>query len=252
MLDQLQSLSIIMPVHPEEDQWHGVVEDLRIIPDGTELIVAGPTAPIKMMETLKIKYSKRFVIKFITTELGRAVQMNQGVKAANGEVLWFLHADTRINRNAIRRLNISLKRYPYALHYFDLVFNPDGPKLVILNKLGSYLRSHVLNLPFGDQALAIRKKTFLEIGGYCEQSAYPEDHLFVAASIRSGIQIVCTGGKVYTSARKYQKYGWLRTTCIHLTKTAEVALNQSWTHSEHVNRMKKMRIKNIKNWISEK
>jgi hypothetical protein len=240
LLDKISRLSIIVPVHPSETSWAGIVEDMRVFPDGTEIIFVGPKEPEGLLDAAINRHSNRFTIKMIDSELGRGKQLNAGAKEATGDVFWFIHADSRVNRKGMMLLNSSLEENPGALYYYNLRFQSGSSPLMELNKYGSYIRSHLMNLPFGDQAFAMVRDTFEKIGGYDESGVGSEDHLFVLAAIRNKVQIKCTGGVVYTSSRKYKREGWLKTTSKHLIATASVSAKDFWSYSEKVAAIRQM------------
>ena len=70
-------------------------------------------------------------------------------------------------------------------------------------------------MPFGDQGLCIRKDLFQSIKGFREDLPYGEDHVLVWTARQWHIELQPVGAMLYTSARKYKKYGWVKTTLIH-------------------------------------
>ena len=87
--------------------------------------------------------------------------------------------------------------------------------MMYLNSLGVRFRSHVLKTPFGDQGLCIKKSNFIQLGGYPDNLAYGEDHVFVWKSRQNNIEIKPANATIFTSGRKYKANGWLKTTLTH-------------------------------------
>jgi len=146
------------------------------------------------------------------SNLSRAKSLNQGAAQASGEWLWFVHADSRISTDNLCALDLSLKQYPDALHYFDLAFdrrNLEG------NALGANLRSRLFGIPFGDQGLCIKKTLFIELGGFPENTPYGEDLLFVWLAHQAGLKLRRIPSKLLTSGRKYHQQGWLKLTLLY-------------------------------------
>ncbi len=79
---------------------------------------------------------------------------------------------------------------------------------------GALFRSRALGVPFGDQGFCIKKTIFNKLGGFPEGLPYGEDHVFVWRARQQGIDLQPLGVKLYTSARKYKKHGWLKTTIL--------------------------------------
>jgi hypothetical protein len=210
----LLKLSVVVPVAPGEDAWTRLLPDFASLPKGGEILFVGPERPDGLPAS----------VNWIDAPLGRARQMNLAARAATGEFLWFLHADSRIPVGGVRRLAASLEEAPDALHYFDLAYGHGSPRLMSVNEVGVWLRSRVLKLPFGDQGLCLRKDLWTRLGGFPEDQPYGEDHLLVWRALRQGVTVKPVGARLVTSARKYQKQGWLKTTLRHQYLTYKQAL----------------------------
>jgi len=222
----LSRVSIIIPVGPDDASWQSLLGDLvDVSPEAEVLIVAAYAKPTDI-DPLLTQGRPQCEAHWITTAAGRAHQMNLGAKLASRPFLWFLHADSRIGGDALAALERSLETHPHALHYFDLAFQDDGPRLVRLNALGARLRSRYLGLPFGDQGLCMSRDTFQRLGGFDEDVNYGEDHLLIWAAHRHRVPLHCVGALITTSARKYGANGWLATTLVHGRRTLRQAIPQ--------------------------
>ena len=223
MSTTLGDITVIIPVAPAETEWPNLCRDLTKLPIEAEIILAGPQMPVLAPQILdKMASGRKF--HWIVAPHGRAAQLNLGARCASRKYLWFLHADSRLNLKALASLEKSLQQNPDAVHYFDLRFLKDGPPLTHLNMLGAWIRSHVIGLPFGDQGFCISREQFEKTGGFPEDVEYGEDHLFVWKARGLGIDFVCTGQTLKTSARKYRRDGWGPTTLKHGYQTARQAL----------------------------
>jgi hypothetical protein len=152
----------------------------------------------------------------------RAQALNAGARRASAGHLWFVHADTLLEPEAIARLREAAKAGRDEITYCDIRF--DGGGLMRLTDLGVLFRSRVLGLPFGDQALALPATLFQRLGGYREDAPYGEDHLLVWRAHRLAVPVVPLRAVVGTSALKYRTRGWLHMTCRHLLLT----IRQAW------------------------
>jgi len=207
----LRNLSIIIPLGPEEDQLAELLGDLALFAQETEIILVscgdGPLPELSSKRS-ELSYKLPDNMTYITSPQGRAIQQNAGARAATGDFLWFLHADSRVTKQALLALSISLQQAPDALHYFHLKFKKDGPAGMWLNEWGARFRSQILGLPFGDQGFCLRKDNFITIGGFPEDVAYGEDHVLVWHLRQAGLKLRGTGAALPTSARKYVTHGW--------------------------------------------
>ncbi|MDD2944109.1 MAG: hypothetical protein PHC51_14225, partial [bacterium] len=169
------------------------------------------------------------VVRLVESKQGRAKQMNAGAIEARGEFVLFLHGDSRLSKTALNSLAAALlaKRFPEnRLLYYCLKFANDGPPLMKLNEWGVRFRSSFFKLPFGDQGLCLKLQTFLNLGGFNETAACAEDLLFVIAARKAGIELRSLPETIITSARKYRRYGWFKTTTHHLLVTLSLTLRE--------------------------
>lgn len=205
-------LSVIIPIGFKENRLKYLLDDLKALPKNTEvLLLTSNMDNIKDIEIEKINLD----IKKILSPTGRANSMNLGTEESSGEFLWFLHADSRLDKDTVSSLFKAIEKHPKDLLYFNLSFY-NGPKLIILNELGVRFRTYFLKTPFGDQGFCIRRDVFKQLGGYKEGLPYGEDHMLVREAKRQNIKVIRIKSKIYTSGRKYDSNGWLRTTLTHL------------------------------------
>lgn len=144
-----------------------------------------------------------------TTGKNRANAMNIGAQQAVNDYLWFVHADTKISQEHVNDLKLSLDKYPNRFHYFDLSYEKNN---VFLNSIGANVRSRILGLPWGDQAFCLSKEIFMKLNAYNENAHYGEDHLLIWQAHQKKIKLKRVPMAVISSAREYQKQGWLRLT----------------------------------------
>jgi len=220
---QPESLSVIIPLAPQEEKWKDLTHDLSHLPSHIEIIFISTSEPSHLDQQILENSLSHHNWFWIVSSQGRAHQLNVGAEIATQKFLWFLHADSRFDLHAFSKLLLSLQANPSALHYFDLTFQNDGPPFTRINAVGVWLRSHWLGLPFGDQAFCIQKDYFLELKGFDESLSLGEDHNFIWKAKRKKISICCTRGSISTSARKYREHGWIQTTMKHLFLTAQQA-----------------------------
>ena len=134
---------------------------------------------------------------------GRALQMNAGARAASGDALLFLHADTRLPAGAAAQVEAALQRRLWGR--FDVTIEGAHPLLAIVAWSMS-LRSRLTGIASGDQALFVRREAF---PGFPE-IALMEDVAFSRAMRRLG-RPACLRSRVVTSGRRWESRGVLRT-----------------------------------------
>lgn len=210
-------LSIIIPLAPADNSYQALLVDLlaqvrECCSDGDakplEIIVAG--ANVASLHNPYPEY-----LHLLGCESGRAQSMNAAANIAQGEYLWFLHADSLLDPNTLPVLLTALDKKPSSLLYFDLFFT-GMPQLMRINSAGVKWRSRFFQCPFGDQAFCLSRQQFFNIGQYQETLAYGEDHLLVWQARQNGMALQVLPLSIGTSARKYQQRGWLRTSLLHI------------------------------------
>lgn len=138
----------------------------------------------------------------------RGALLNAGARQARGEVLLFLHADTRLPSNAVPAIRQALRNPAVAGGAFSLSFVPRRFAYALI-AFGANMRSRLLGLPYGDQALFVRRSVFRSLKGF---KPWPllEDVDLVRRLRRHGRLALLTA-PVQTSARRYQRLGLVRT-----------------------------------------
>jgi rSAM/selenodomain-associated transferase 2 len=219
----LEDLSIIIPVARGDIAWKELLPDLRPLPPNAEVLLVGADSEPNGFRLAAVS-SLACTARWLHTKSGRARQLNHGADNSRRKYLWFLHADSRVDSNIFEKLEHALCEAPKAIHYFELGFQSDGPSLTRLNAWGANLRSRFLHLPFGDQGFCLSNELFCQLGRFDESVPEGEDHLWVWKAHRKGVPVKSIAARISTSARKYRRDGWLRTTCCHLVLTCQQAV----------------------------
>ncbi len=145
--------------------------------------------------------------KVIQALPGRAHQMDAGYREASGEIVLFLHADTWLEPNWAEAVRRSLDDPGVSGGAFRLRFEAPGLLYRLMEK-GVELRSRFGGLPYGDQALFVRKVVLDRAGGIRPVPIF-EDLDLVGLIKRSG-RLALLRERVWTSARRYARNGVLR------------------------------------------
>lgn len=142
---------------------------------------------------------------------GRAVQMNAGAQLAQGEILLFLHADTRLGDRAFPDLVAALERDRARVGgAFSLRIDSPRWSLQGIARLTTW-RSHLTRIPYGDQAIFLRRDAFANLGGFPEVPLM-EDAQLMHRIRQRGDRLVILPNVATTSARRWERDGILYTT----------------------------------------
>jgi rSAM/selenodomain-associated transferase 2/rSAM/selenodomain-associated transferase 1 len=155
---------------------------------------------------------KELGVKVLSSLPGRARQMNVGAEAATGEILLFLHADTRLPSRFITLVQQALASPNAIAGAFELQIEAEIPGIRWVER-GVKWRSRQLQMPYGDQAIFLKAEVFRQLGGFAELPIM-EDFDFVRRLQTQG-RVAIAPAAVITSGRRWQKLGIVKTTLIN-------------------------------------
>lgn len=138
----------------------------------------------------------------ITSEKGRARQMNAGSKIASGKILYFLHADSEPPKDFDRFITEEYTNLNKA-GCFCMKFDKDH---WLLNLMGWFTKINHKACRGGDQSLFVEKQLFDELGGFDESFIVYEDNDLIEKLYQKD-QFVVIKEWLTTSARRYEEYG---------------------------------------------
>lgn len=147
-------------------------------------------------------------VQLVTSERGRAVQMNAGAARSTAEILVFLHADTELPPDARQLVLEAMSDSSCVGGRFDVRFPNDHGWAWVISRMMN-LRSRWTGICTGDQAIFVRRCLFEHLGGFSEIPLM-EDIEFTARLKKIG-PVVALRETVTTSFRRWERDGPLRT-----------------------------------------
>ncbi|GGC01461.1 glycosyl transferase family 2 [Marinobacterium zhoushanense] len=197
-------LSIIVPVLNETENLPGLLEHLGQWRErGCEvLVVDGGSEDGSQGQVIGAEFP------LIEAPRGRASQMNAGAAHASGDLLLFLHADSRLPGDGLAQLQRAEHTWPDIWGRFDVRIEGKPLMLKLIARLMN-LRSRLSGIATGDQAIFVGRTLFEAVGGFPDQPLMEDIEL--SRKLRSRQPPACLPGPVATSGRRWERYGLWRT-----------------------------------------
>lgn len=198
-------ISVIMPVYNEEAAIGEALSSL-LGNNNIEVIVADGASSDRTVER-----AMRYPVRVISSEKGRARQMNAGAKAAQGQYLIFLHADCFFENGALEAVKDALNNgYIGGCFYYKI----HSPRIIYrLIEASGNIRARLSKIFYGDQAIFVRRDAFFKIGGFDDVDLF-EDILFSRKMKKAGRTEILPQA-VYASARRWERQGVIKATLIY-------------------------------------
>ena len=193
-------ISIIIPIYNEEKTIEAFLKTLEPVKEKAELIFVDGGSSDRTLALIPETYTVLHGPK------GRAKQMNLGAENSGGSVLFFLHCDSEIPKDAIEQIEAVMERY--SVGCFGIAFHSKNIWMKCCQAISNH-RIKDRKVMFGDQGIFIRRSLFFEIGGFPELPIM-EDYQFSLTLKEMGVKIGIAKKRIYTSDRRFAEGGRLR------------------------------------------
>ncbi|MFH0961020.1 MAG: TIGR04283 family arsenosugar biosynthesis glycosyltransferase [Pseudomonadota bacterium] len=201
-----KSITVIIPTLNEESN---LAETLTTVTgfDNVEIIVVDAGSSDKTVDI-----AREHDATVLSGPTGKSAQMNLGALLANGEIIVFLHADTRLPTGWINNVNCELEQNGVVAGAFKLSIDGESLGLRLIETMANF-RSWWLGMPYGDQAIFIKAEVFRSLGGFLNLPIMEDFEFMRRVRKKGSINIVPDA--VLTSARRWEKRGIWATTAIN-------------------------------------
>jgi len=204
--------SVVVPVLNEAAIIREFIRHLRLrLPDAEIIVVDGGSNDGTREELQALR--ETFSLRLLQIPGGRAGQMNAGAQLATGDILLFLHADSRLPAGAAHLLVDALRDPQVCGGCFRLRFPRPEWIYRISDSLGN-VAVDLFQIALGDHGIFCRRKIFFLAGGY-PLVPLMEDAEFYRDLKRFG-RVRQLRAAVETSPRRYEALGRYRTTAFYL------------------------------------
>ena len=193
----MPKISIIIPTYNESQYLPLLLSDLSITNRETEIIIIDCNSEDKTRDLATIYGTKVYKSK----ERNRGLQLNIGAKKAQGEWFVFIHADSRISKDWLKKVKSVIRSEENFIYFFKFKVNN---KKIIYRFLEIFvnLRSFIFKDPYGDQGLLINRKTYFKNKGY-SKIPLMEDLDFIKR-LKKEVAFKMLNIPIYTSSRKWE------------------------------------------------
>jgi len=196
-------ISVIIPTLNEAEALTETVRRARAVPEISEILVVDGGSRDKTAEL-----AAQLGCRVLNSPPGRGGQMQRGAAQAKGDVVLLLHADTWLPANAGQAILACLRDPAVIGGGFWKRFR-DGSVMMLGSRFRCALRFYLGRRFLGDQAIFIRREALEAIGGVPDLPLMEEFAL--CQRLRKSGRLALADATVLTSARRFRKYGVLRT-----------------------------------------
>jgi len=194
-------VSIVIPTLREAAALPATLDHLQALPGDLEVVVADGASEDGTADVARAHPRTDAVVE--VRGGGRARQLNAGAARATGQVLVFLHADSRLPASA----HTALSATRAGGGNFALAFDGEDRFSRVLERV--YALQRRLGVYYGDSSIWVRRTTFERLGGFRELPIM-EDYDF-ARRLEHATATACLPGPATTSARRWRRQGIART-----------------------------------------
>lgn len=196
------SLSIIIPILNEEKQLPELFGNLKTAVSAQDEVIFVDGGS----KDESINMCRAAGYRVLKASRGRALQMNHGADHSAGELLLFLHADTRLPDAAGILLSEINQRPVWGR--FDVKITGTSKLLSMVAQMMN-LRSRLTGIATGDQAIFASRELFFQVGGFPQQPLMEDIDL--CKSLKRLLPPKCLRVRVTTSGRRWEQRGVWRT-----------------------------------------
>lgn len=203
----MKKISVIIPTLNEAERIEGaIMSALDGAPDNVavEVIVADAGSTDKTPEL-----ATHLGTKLVSCPKGRGEQMDIGAELSTGEILLFLHADTRLPRGWQNDVCETMENPRLSGAAFTLSIDAAGWPFRVVEFLSRF-RAKRLGLIYGDQAIFTRRETFIDIKGFNKLPLFEDVDCVI--KLKGKGDVVVLDKKVLTSPRRWLASGIIRNT----------------------------------------
>jgi len=203
-------ISIVIPTYNEETVIETTLQNLKELEciSESEIIVVDGGSSDKTVGIAK-KYAS-----VISSSKGKAIQLNVGARTAIGDILFFVHADMTLPKDALKVINLKINDEGYSGGGFANEFSSYNEKIKLLDRL---LNLRIVNreqsdsqIFYGDNGIFVKKSVFEKLGGF-KEIPIMEDYDFSVRLKKEFRVVKINNPKIIVDSRRHINAGFIKT-----------------------------------------
>ena len=194
----MPKISIIIPTNNESKHLPLLLSDLSNTNEEAEIIIVDCASEDKTKDIATLNGTKLYESK----KKSRGFQLNMGAKKAKGEWLIFMHADSRLRHDWLKKVKSVISNDENSVYFFKFKVNSKKIIYRFLEILVN-IRSFIFKDPYGDQGLIIHRRIYYKNKGY-KKIPLMEDLDFIKR-LKNKVKLKMIRIPIYTSSRKWEK-----------------------------------------------
>jgi glycosyltransferase involved in cell wall biosynthesis len=161
-------ISVIIPAFNEELIIKKTLDALSRLVNVSEVVIVDGGSTDKTIEIIEAHTGLKKLKLIKTGEADRSKQLHEGTLHAEGDIFWFIHADTRPMQGCGAKIKSVMKYSKVSGGNFEILFDGESRWARFLNRLYPYLQT--MDMVYGDSAIFAGRSFYEKIGGF--RSAY--------------------------------------------------------------------------------
>lgn len=215
----MSNVSIIIPCYNDEQKLAQLLAQIRQWPNTPHEVTVVDGAASQSCQEVCHEYGANW----LASGPCRGRQLLTGAAMAQGDVLWFLHADARLPKNPITLIELTLEKGAIG-GYFKFRFDAPRAWPAVFLEPAIALRCR-FGIPYGDQGLFMTRQAYVAAAGHAPWPLFEEVPL--VKGLRRLGNFVALDEPILVDPRRWQRDGWWRRTC----ENRRLALAFAWGHS---------------------
>ncbi|MDE2366046.1 MAG: TIGR04283 family arsenosugar biosynthesis glycosyltransferase [Betaproteobacteria bacterium] len=207
----MASFSVIIPCYGDEDKLANLLGQLRNLPHdpfrgSPEIIVVDGAGTRQCREVCA-----RHGACWLPSEPCRGRQLLAGAALAQGDALWFLHADVRLPPDPVMAMERAFEQGAVG-GYFRFRFDAPRAWPALLLEPAIALRCRI-GVPYGDQGLFMTRRAYMEAGGHSPWPLFEE--VALVRGLRRLGRLQPLREPLFIDPRRWHRDGWWRRTWVN-------------------------------------